>query len=180
VKTVTGYSIRDAVPDDLIQVQQIYSHYVLNEFATFEETPPTVEELVTRHAAVIEAGLPYLVACSDGRIAGYAYATFYRPRPAYRFTVEDSVYVRPGFHGRGIGSSLLKLLIQRCEQSKARQMVAVIGDRENVASIALHRKLGFDHVGILQSVGFKLGRWVDTVLMQRQLGFGDSVAPDFR
>jgi L-amino acid N-acyltransferase YncA len=179
-KTRTDYSIRAAVPDDLAQVHQIYSYYVLNELATFEETPPTIEELVSRHASIVGAGLPYLVTCSDGTITGYAYATLYRPRPAYRYTVEDSVYVRPGFHGRGIGSSLLQFLIQRCEVCNARQMVAVIGNRENIASIALHRRLGFHEVGILQSVGFKLGRWVDTVVMQRPLGLGDSVTPDFR
>ena len=172
--------IRDAVADDLAQVHQIYANYVLNELSTFEETPPTVEELVIRHTAVVSAGLPYLVASSDGTITGYACATVYRPRAAYRHTVEDSVYVRPGFHGRGIGSSLLKSLIQRCEDSDARQMVAVIGNRDNVGSILLHKKLGFHHVGILESVGFKLGRWVDTVLMQRPLGLGDTVSPHFR
>ena len=131
----------------------------------------------SRRAAVLRLGLPYLVAELDGRVVGYSYATFYRTRPAYRFTVEDSVYVEDGLHGRGIGTALLAELIARCERGPWRQMLAVIGDSDNAGSIALHRRLGFMPAGNLVSVGFKFGRWVDSVFMQRALGPGDLTKP---
>jgi L-amino acid N-acyltransferase YncA len=162
--------VRDAVEQDLGAIREIYSHYVLHGLATFEETPPTVEELDERMRKIRFQGLPYLVASIDERLVGYAYASPYRPRPAYRFTIEDSVYVELGQHGKGIGKALLGGLISRCEQGNWRQMVAIIGDSGNASSIALHRKMGFRQVGTLQNVGFKLGRWVDTVMMQRELG----------
>lgn len=168
--------VRDAHEADMAGVQDIYRHYVLNGLATFEEVPPSTGEIASRRAAVITAGLPYLVAEVDGRVAGYSYATSYRPRPAYRHTIEDSVYVADGLRGRGIGAALLQALIARCEAGHWRQMLAVIGNSENVGSIALHRKAGFQHAGTLRSVGFKLGQWVDTVLMQRALGPGDSTS----
>ena len=165
--------IRDAVEADLPAIQSIYAHYVLNSLATFEEEPPAVEEFGRRRAAVLDAGLPWLVAEVDGAVMGYAYAALYRPRSAYRFTIEDSVYVAEGSGGRGIGGALLGALIERCESGPWRQMVAVIGDSGNAASIALHDRIGFRPVGTLVSVGFKFGRCVDTVLMQRPLGGGD-------
>ncbi|MDE3237540.1 MAG: N-acetyltransferase [Paracoccaceae bacterium] len=169
--------VRDAQPSDMAAVQAIYAHHVLHGIATFEEIPPSVEEMQSRRAAVLAAGLPYLVAEIGGQVLGYAYATAYRPRPAYRHTVEDSVYVAEGQGGRGIGAALLTALIARCEAGRWRQMVAVIGNSGNAGSIALHRRLGFREVGTLTSVGFKLGRWVDTVLMQRALGPGDGMPP---
>lgn len=169
--------IRDATEADMPAIQAVYAHHVLHGLATFEEVPPSVAEMAERRAAVLKAGLPYLAAELDGRVVGYAYATAYRPRPAYRFTIEDSVYVAHGLDGRGIGSALLGALIDRCEQGPWRQMLAVIGNSGNAGSIALHRRCGFEPVGTLRSAGFKLGRWVDTVLMQRALGDGDRSAP---
>ncbi|OHV75836.1 GNAT family N-acetyltransferase [Rhizobium sp. LCM 4573] len=169
--------VRDAGEADMEAVQAIYAHHVLHGLATFEEVPPTVEDLLSRRTSVLAMGLPYLVAEMGGRIAGYSYATAYRPRPAYRFTIEDSVYVAEGLGGRGIGSALLGALIARCEKGPWRQMLAVVGNSGNEGSRALHKRMGFLEVGTLRSVGFKLGQWVDTVLMQRPLGEGDGSAP---
>ena len=174
---IGGVRVRDAAEADMAAVAAIYAHHVLHGLATFEEVPPPAGEFDARRQAVLAAGLPYLVAEAEGRVAGYAYAAGYRPRPAYRHTIEDSVYVAPGLGGRGIGSALLGALIARCEAGPWRQMLAVIGDSGNEGSIALHRRLGFQTVGTLRSVGFKLGRWVDTVLMQRPLGEGDRSPP---
>jgi L-amino acid N-acyltransferase YncA len=170
--------VRDAIVTDMTEIAAIYAHHVLHGLATFEEVPPSVEEMVTRRAAVLALGLPYLVAEREGRVVGYAYATAYRSRPAYRFTVENSVYLADGLGGRGLGAALLAELIERCGRGPWRQMIAVIGNSGNTASIALHRKLGFQTVGTLTSVGFKLGRWVDTMLMIRSLGEGDTTSPD--
>jgi len=158
-------------------IQAIYTHHVLYGLASFEETPPSVEEMLARRQAVLGLGLPYLAAELDGRIVGYSYATSYRPRPAYRHTVEDSIYVADGLGGQKIGSTLLGALIARCEAGPWRQMLANIGDSGNAGSIGLHRRFGFEAVGTLRSTGFKLGRWVDTVLMQRSLGPGDQTLP---
>ena len=144
-------------------------HHVLNSLATFEETPPTLEEMLSRRIAWVELGLPYLVAEARGETVGFAYAAAYRARPAYRFTIEDSVYVADGLSGRGVGSALLGELIARCERGYWRQMLAVVGDSANAGSIALHRRFGFELVGTLRSVGFKLGRWIDTPVLQRAL-----------
>ncbi|SAK59435.1 phosphinothricin N-acetyltransferase [Caballeronia temeraria] len=168
--------VRDAAPGDFDAIAHIYSHYVENALATFEEIAPSADDMRARHAAIAGAGLPYLVAELDGRLAGYAYASAYRPRSAYRHTIEDSVYVADGFHGRGIGLALLTALIGRCERGPWRQMIAVIGNSGNAGSIALHARLGFEHVGVLRDVGFKHGRWVDTVLMQRALKRNSDVA----
>ena len=166
--------VRDATEADMAAVQAIYAHNVLHGRASFEETPPTLEEMLERRRSVLDLGLPYLVADVAGEIAGYSYANSYRPRPAYRFTVEDSVYVADSFHGRGIGAALLAKLIERCSGGPWRQMLAIIGDSGNASSIAVHQRLGFEHVGTLKFVGFKLGVWTDTVLMQRSLGAGDA------
>ena len=170
--------IRDSRDEDLAEIHAIYAHHVLNGLASFEEAPPTVAELAGRRASVLGLGLPYLVAEIEGRLVGYAYATRYRARSAYRYSLEDSVYVRDGCGGQGVGVALLAELIRRCEAGPWRQMVAVIGDSANEASIALHRKLGFRAVGTLDAVGFKFGRWVDSVLMQRPLGQGDHLLPE--
>jgi L-amino acid N-acyltransferase YncA len=172
--------VRDAVDADMAAIQSIYAPYVLRGLATFEEVPPSGVELSARRVTVLSLDLPYLVAELDGRVAGYAYATAYRPRPAYRHTVEDSVYVAEGFGGRGLGSALLATLIERCEAGPWRQMLAIIGNSGNAGSIALHRRLGFEPAGTLKSVGFKLGQWVDTILMQRALGLGDTALPTGR
>jgi L-amino acid N-acyltransferase YncA len=169
--------IRDAAERDMSEIQGIYAFEVLHGLATFEELPPSCEQLLSRRAQVLALGLPYLVAEYSGRIVGYSYATEYRTRPAYRHTIEDSVYVDAARHGRGIGTRLLQELITRCERGPWRQMLAVIGHSGNAGSIALHRRLGFENATTLKSVGFKLGRWVDTVIMQRSLGVGDSMLP---
>lgn len=170
-------TIRDTHDADMPAIQAIYAHAVLYGLATFEEVPPSVEEMSSRLAAIRDLNLPYLTAELDGVVVGYSYARPYRPRPAYRHTVEDSVYVAEGMQGRGIGRLLLAGLIERCEAGDWRQMIAVIGDRENAGSIALHRRLGFRESGTLEAVGFKLGRWVDTVVMQRTLGPGSGIPP---
>ena len=157
-------------------VRDIYAHYVLNSLATFEETPPTLEEMLARRSASVELGLPYLVAEAGGKILGFAYAAAYRARPAYRFTIEDLVYVADGLSGRGIGSALLGELIAACERGPWRQMLAVVGDSANAGSIALHRRFGFELVGTLRSVGFKFGRWIDTPILQRALAPASGVS----
>ncbi|CAI0791297.1 GNAT family N-acetyltransferase [Serratia quinivorans] len=168
----------DATPDDMAAVQQIYAHHVLYGAASFEETPPTLEEMQQRLGKVLEVGLPWLVAKRAGQVVGYCYATPYRPRPAYRFTVEESVYIADGQQGQGIGKLLLAELIARCEQGPWRQMLATVGNaKENQGSLALHQKLGFSSVGTLKAVGFKLGEWRDTQIMQRSLGQGDANQP---
>lgn len=170
--------LRDARESDMPAVQAIYAHHVIHGTASFELEPPTLEQMLQRRAGICANGLPYLVAERDGEVVGYAYATPYRPRPAYRFTVEDSVYVREGMAGFGIGHALLGAVIQHCTASGRRQMVAIIGNSENSASIRLHTRLGFRQVGVFESVGFKHGRWLDTVIMQRELGEGASTTPD--
>ena len=161
--------VRDALASDLPAIQAIYAHHVLHGLASFEEEPPSVEEMRSRWSKVRELGLPYITAEIEGRVVGYSYATSYRPRPAYRYTIENSVYVQDGLAGRGIGKALLVELIARCQSGPWRQMLAVIGNRENHESISLHRSCGFRFVGVLQAVGYKHEQWVDTVLMQRSL-----------
>jgi L-amino acid N-acyltransferase YncA len=173
----TAPTIRDATVADMAAVQAIYARHVLHGLASFEEEPPLLEEMLLRRLQVLERGLPWIVAEVEGAVVGYAYATGYRQRRAYRFTLEDSVYVADGMAGRGVGTSLLAALIARCEAGPWRQMIAVIGDSANAGSIALHRRIGFATIGILPSVGFKHGRWVDSVLMQRPLGSGDRTMP---
>jgi phosphinothricin acetyltransferase len=161
--------VRDSREADMAEVQMIYAHHVLHGAASFEEEPPPLAEMRRRRAEVLGRGLPYLVAEFGGRVAGYSYASPYRSRPAYRFTLENSVYVDPARPRAGIGRALLAALIGRCEAGDWQQMIAVIGDSANTASIGLHAALGFRHVGTLHAVGFKFGRWVDSVLMQRAL-----------
>ena len=169
--------IRACGAADMAGVQAIYAHHVLHGLATFEEVPPDEAEMARRRDEVLGRGLPYLVAEKDGRLLGYAYAGPYRARSAYRFAVEDSIYLDPGAMGRGIGTRLLAGLIADCTAAGARQMLAVIGDSGNAGSIAVHARAGFRHVGTFRSVGFKFGRWVDTVLMQLPLGPGDGTTP---
>jgi phosphinothricin acetyltransferase len=175
----TTISIRPVEAADLEAIQRIYAHHVLHGLASFEEAPPDAAELMRRWRAIADAGLPYIAAIdgADGALAGYAYAGPYRPRSAYRFTVEDSVYVAPGAAGRGIGRALLLRLIDISTTLGKRQMIAVIGDSGNDASVRLHRACGFELVGTFRSIGFKHGRWIDTVLMQRPLGVGNQTLP---
>lgn len=168
--------VRDATVDDFPAIAAIYAHHVLHGTASFEETPPSLDELLRRHAAVREHGLPWLVAEIDGHVAGYCYATPYRPRPAYRFTVEDSIYIDEAFRGRGLGHTLLDALIERCEAGPWRQMIAVVADPRG-GSLKLHERLGFELTGTLRGVGFKHGEWRDTALMQRTLGPGADTPP---
>jgi L-amino acid N-acyltransferase YncA len=175
--TGAALALREARPGDGADLQRIYSHHVLHGFGSFEEIPPDAEEMERRRTAVQEHGLPYLVAEAAGRVLGFAYAGRYRPRSAYRFTVEDSVYVAPDAMGRGVGSRLLAEVIARAEAAGMRQMIAVIGDSANLGSIRLHERLGFTRAGIFVAVGWKGERWLDSVLMQRALGPGDRAAP---
>lgn len=177
MEVTAATQLRDSTLADMAGVQEIYAHHVLHGLASFEEVPPDVAELTKRREAVLALGLPHIVAELDGEVVGYAYASLYRARIAYRHTLEDSVYVREGRGGRGIGLVLLTELIARCEKGPWRQMVAVIGDSANAASIGLHRRLGFREIGTLEAVGFKFGRWVDSVLMQRPLGQGSKTLP---
>jgi phosphinothricin acetyltransferase len=169
--------VRPATPHDLPAVQSIYAHHVQRGLASFEEEPPPTEEMRRRHAEVVDRGLPWLVADFAGVLAGYGYCAPYRSRSAYRYALEDSVYVREDYQGRGVGAALLEALIERCSALGYRQLVAVIGDSAHAASINLHASCGFLRVGTLRSVGFKFGRWVDSVLMQRPLGLGDGGPP---
>jgi L-amino acid N-acyltransferase YncA len=166
--------VRDAEAADMAAVQGIYAHYVLTSLATFEETPPTLEEMLSRRQASLDLGLPYLVAEAGAEILGFAYASAYHRRAAYRFAIEDSVYVAAGLGGRGIGAALLGEVIARCERGPWRQMLAIVGDSANAGSVALHRRFGFELAGTLRSVGFKFGQWVDTPILQRSLGPGES------
>ena len=170
-------TIRDGGEADVAAIAAIYHHHVLHGAASFEIEPPDAAEMARRRRTVVDGGYPYLVAEQDGRVVGYAYASAYRPRPAYRNTIENSVYVEPGRERQGIGRVLLAALLEACEQRGFRQVVAVIGDSGHEASIGLHRALGFRMVGTLRSAGFKFGRWIDIVLMQRALGPGDDTPP---
>lgn len=172
--------IRPAAPADFAAVAAIYGEAVATGAASFEIDPPDRDEMLRRHAAVAAAGFPWLVAAEAGEVLGYGYYSFYRTRPAYRFTVENSIYVAPAAKRRGVGRVLLAELIARAEAAGFRRMIAVIGDAANAASIGLHAALGFAPAGVLPSVGWKHGRWIDSVLMQRPLGLGDAAPPDER
>jgi L-amino acid N-acyltransferase YncA len=174
---MSSAEIRPAAPADLSAITGIYDHAVRHGTATFELTPPDLAEMTRRFAALMDGGFPYLVATLEGRVVGYAYAGAYRPRPAYRFTVENSVYLQPAIHRRGIGLQLLQALIAESESRGYRQMIAVIGDSANAGSIGVHAKCGFKMIGTHPDVGFKFGRWLDTVMMQRRLGDGAITLP---
>ncbi|WP_040542260.1 GNAT family N-acetyltransferase [Mycolicibacterium vaccae] len=162
-------TVRPAEPEDVDAIGAIYAHHVRTGVATFELEPPGRDELLRRMAAVTDAGLPYLVAVADGQVAGYAYCAPWKSRRAYRFTVEDSVYVAPDAAGRGVGGALLDSLLDECAQVGIRQVIAVIVDADAAASLALHRRRGFTDAGRLSAVGFKHDRWLDTVLLQKAL-----------
>jgi L-amino acid N-acyltransferase YncA len=169
--------VRPAAAQDLPAIQSIYAHHVLHGLASFEEVPPSLEEMRRRFDEVTGQGLPYLAAVEKGEVLGYGYCGLYRTRSAYRHSLEDSVYVKQGRQGKGVGKAVLAELIERCTALNYRQIVAVIGDSANAASIGLHASLGFVRAGNLRSTGFKFGRWVDSILMQRPLGAGDGSPP---
>ncbi len=171
--------IRPCEPADIPAITAIYADAVAHGTASFELEPPTEGEMVQRRSALVEGRFPYLVAERGGALLGYAYAGPYRPRPAYRYTVEDSIYIAPAAQGRGVGRALLTELIAICEANRLRQIVAVIGGgTEHPASVGLHKALGFRMIGVIEGSGFKHGRWLDTVLMQRPLGPGKSTLPE--
>jgi len=169
--------IRPTIAADLPFITDIYEHAVRYGTATFELIPPDLAEMTRRFDALMDGGFPYFVAILEGRVVGYAYAGAYRPRPAYRFTVENSVYLQPAIHRQGIGLQLLRRLIVESETRGYRQMIAVIGDSANAGSIGVHTKCGFQMIGTHPDVGFKFGRWLDTVMMQLALGDGGSTLP---
>jgi L-amino acid N-acyltransferase YncA len=169
--------IRPATPDDIAAITRIYADAVLNGTASFEIEPPDEAEMTRRQAALLNNGYPYLTAEIEGVVAGYAYAGPYRSRPAYKWSVEDSIYLAPQMHRKGIGGLLLARLVAESTQRGFRQMIAVIGDSAQIGSIAVHERAGFNHIGTLRSVGFKHGKWLDTVLMQRALGQGNTTTP---
>jgi len=169
--------LRECLEADMPAVTAIYGHHVRDGTASFETIPPTIDEMCRRRLDILAKHLPWLVAVSGGTVVGYAYAGLYRPRVAYRDTVENSIYMCPDFIGRGIGKVLLRKLVDECETRDLRQMIAVVGDSGNVASVQLHERCGFRTVGVLRSVGYKHGRWLDTVLLQKTLGRGDTAPP---
>ena len=173
-----SFLIRDSSAADIPAITAIYAHWVTHGLASFEVEPPDLTEMARRRDAVLAAGFPYLVAEAPEGLLGYAYASAYRTRPAYRFSVENSVYVAPGAGRRGIGLALMEEVIAQCTGAGFRQMVAVIGDSGNAASIALHKRAGFTTAGLLKAAGWKHGRWVDSVLMQRPLGAGAEAPPE--
>lgn len=170
--------IRPSLEADMSAIQAIYQHAVLHGTGTFETDVPDLAEMSRRRAEVLGRGLPWLVVQRGDQVLGYAYANYFRPRMAYRFCLEDSIYLHPESQGLGLGKLLLAELIARCEALGARQMLAVIGDAANQGSIGVHRALGFQDTGVLKSAGWKFGRWLDVVLMQRQLGPGDQSSPE--
>jgi L-amino acid N-acyltransferase YncA len=174
---MSAAEIRPASAADLPFITGIYDHAVRQGTATFEIVPPDLAEMTRRFDGLMDGGFPYLVAALDGRVAGYAYAGAYRPRPAYRFTVENSIYLQPSIHRQGIGLQLLQRLIAESEARGYRQMIAVIGDSANAGSLGVHTKCGFQMIGTHPDVGFKFGRWLDIVMMQRALGEGAITLP---
>jgi phosphinothricin acetyltransferase len=170
--------IRPAAEADAEALAAIYGHHVLHGFGTFEEAPPSPAEMDQRRRNIVQHGLPYLVAEEAGQVLGYAYAAPFRARAAYRYTVEDSVYIAPDAIGRGVGRAVLSAVLDACEAMGLRQVLAVIGGSENAASIGLHRALGFEHAGVGRNVGYKHRRWVDVVWMQKALNGGAASAPD--
>ena len=167
--------IRPSTPSDLPALTAIYAHAVLHGTGTFELDPPDDAEMARRRDDVLDKGLPWLVAQAGDQVLGYAYANHFRPRKAYRFCLEDSIYLHADARGQGVGRLLLAELVGRCEAAGARQMLAVIGDAANAGSIGVHAALGFEHTGVLKAAGWKFDRWLDVVLMQRALGGGDSL-----
>ena len=170
--------IRDSQDGDLPAITAIYGHHVLNGTGTFETTPPTLEDMAARRKDVLGKGLPYLVMEEDGELLGFAYCQWFKPRPAYRFSAEDSIYMHPDACGRGLGKQLLAQLAGRAEAAGVRKLIAVIGDSANTGSVGVHAALGFSQAGVIRSCGWKFGKWLDIVLMEKAIGEGDRTAPE--
>jgi L-amino acid N-acyltransferase YncA len=170
-------TIRPSSEADLPAITAIYGHHVLHSTGTFETQPPTAQDMTTRRADVLAKGLPWLVAEHDGLVIGFAYGNWFKPRPAYRFSVENSIYLAPGLHGKGLGRALLAELLARCESAGIRKVMAIIGDSDNAASVGVHLALGFTQVGKIEACGWKFGAWRDIVIMQKPLGLGDTQPP---
>lgn len=171
-------TIRPSTDQDIPAITAIYAHHVLNGTGTFETVPPTVDDMKARRADVLAKDLPYLVAEEDGRILGFAYCNWFKPRPAYRYSAEDSIYMADGERGRGAGKQLLTALAQQAEAAGVRKLIAVIGDSANQGSVRVHESIGFTHVGVLKSCGWKFNKWLDVVLMEKPLGLADSTSPE--
>ena len=170
--------IRPSQDADITGITAIYAHHVLNSTGTFETDPPSAEDMTSRRADVLGKGLPYLVAVDKGSIVGFAYGNWFKPRPAYRYSVEDSIYLAPGQQGTGLGRALLAELLARCEAVGIRKMMAIVGDSANAASVGVHLALGFEQVGKIDACGWKFGAWRDIVIMQKTLGLGDGQPPN--
>jgi len=169
--------IRPSRDEDIAAITAIYRHHVLTGTGTFEIDPPTETDMANRRADVLSKGLPYLVVEQEGRVLGFAYCNWFKPRPAYRFSAEDSIYMALDTHRQGVGKALLAELCTQAERAGVRKLLAVIGDSANAGSIGVHSALGFSHVGVLKSCGWKFDRWLDVVMMEKPLGAGDSTAP---
>ncbi|MDP3616938.1 MAG: N-acetyltransferase family protein [Rhodoferax sp.] len=169
--------IRTSQPEDIPAISAIYAHHVLHGTGTFELEPPSQQEMASRRSEVLAKGLPYLVAVDNQQVMGFAYCNWFKPRPAYRFSAEDSVYVAPDAQGLGLGRALLTELAAQAEKAGVRKLIAVIGDSANTGSIAVHRSVGFSHVGVLKSCGWKFDQWRDVVMMDKAVGLGDTSAP---
>ncbi|MEZ5717383.1 MAG: N-acetyltransferase family protein [Burkholderiaceae bacterium] len=170
--------IRPSHDDDLAAITAIYAHHVLHGTGTFETEPPAEADMATRRADVLGKGLPYLVAEQDGQVLGFAYCNWFKPRPAYRFSAEDSIYMAQAARGMGMGRQLLDALCTAAEAASVRKLLAVIGDSANASSIGVHQAAGFTHIGVMRSVGWKFGAWRDVVLMEKPLGAGDTTSPE--
>ena len=170
--------IRPSRDADVAAITAIYNHHVLHGTGTFEIDPPSASDMATRRADVLGKGLPYLVVEEEGQVLGFAYGNWFKPRPAYRFSAENSIYLAPGVAGRGLGRLLLDALCVQAEASGVRKLIAVIGDAANAGSIGVHRSAGFTHVGLIKSCGWKFDRWLDIVLMEKSLGAGDTTTPE--
>ncbi|RYF17444.1 MAG: N-acetyltransferase family protein [Comamonadaceae bacterium] len=171
-------TLRPSTDADVPAITAIYAHHVLHGTGTFETTPPTQAEMTTRRLDVLARGLPYLVAEKGGKVLGFAYCQWFKPRPAYRYSAEDSIYLHPDAAGQGLGKQLLQALVHQAEAAGVRKLIAVIGDSANEGSIGVHRSLGFHPVGTIGSCGWKFGRWLDIVLMEKSIGAGDSTPPE--
>lgn len=171
-------TIRASRDDDVAAVAIIYAHHVLHGTGTFETAPPSPADMAARRADVLSKGLPYLVAERDGHVLGFAYCNWFKPRPAYRFSAEDSIYIADEARGQGLGAQMLAALEQAAEAAGVRKLIAVIGDSANVGSVGVHRKQGFSHVGTIKDCGWKFGEWRDIVLMEKVIGAGSTTRPE--
>lgn len=169
--------IRPSQPEDIAEITAIYAHHVLTGTGTFELDPPSCDDMASRRADVVAKGLPYLVAAEGAKVLGFAYCNWFKPRPAYRYSAEDSIYMAADAQGKGLGRAMLTELAAQAEKAGVRKLIAVIGDSANASSIAAHRSVGFSHVGILKSCGWKFDQWRDVIMMDKALGLGDTSAP---